>query len=149
MANQFLRTDRAHRCLPTAAALLLAACQGGGDAERSIASYAGIAADETIRFTGTEPFWGGQSAGGMLTYSTPENIAGSTISVERFAGNNGVSLAGELDGAAFDLVVTPGDCSDGMSDRAYPFVATLKLGEETRFGCAWTDRTSFTGSAAP
>ncbi len=129
--------------------LLLVGCQGGSDPERSVESYDGIAADETIRFTGTEPFWGGESAGNSLTYSTPENIEGSTIAVERFAGNSGLSLAGELDGASFDLVVTPGECSDGMSDRSYPFVATLKLGEETRFGCAWTERQPFEGSEAP
>ena len=129
--------------------LLLAACQNGAGAERSVESYDGIASDETVHFTGTEPFWGGQSAGGTLTYSTPENVDGRTISVERFAGNNGLSIAGELEGDAFDLVVTPGECSDGMSDRTYPFVATLQIGEETRFGCAWTDRTPFEGSEAP
>ncbi|WP_233998221.1 COG3650 family protein [Erythrobacter sp. QSSC1-22B] len=138
-----------HRLALATLPLLLAGCQNGTDSERSTEPYDGIAADETIRFTGTEPFWGGESAGGTLTYSTPETIDGRTISVERFAGNNGLSIAGELDGAAFDLVVTPGDCSDGMSDRTYPFVATLQIGEETRFGCAWTDRRSFEGSEAP
>ena len=129
--------------------LVLGACQSGADAEGQVQSYDGIAADETIHFTGTEPFWGGESAGGSLTYSTPENIDGRTISVERFAGNNGLALAGELEGAEFDMTVTPGECSDGMSDRTYPFVATLKIGEETRFGCAWTDRQPFAGSEAP
>lgn len=138
-----------HRLALAALPLLLAACQGGGDAERSVESYDGIASDETIHFTGTEPFWGGDSAGGTLTYSTPENIEGSTISVERFAGNSGLSIAGKLEGASFDLVVTPGECSDGMSDRSYPFVATLRIGEETRFGCAWTERQPFEGSEAP
>lgn len=149
-------TNRTHFASPirrgltlAALPLLLAACQGGADAERSVESYDGIAADETVHFTGTEPFWGGESAGGTLTYSTPENIEGRTISVERFAGNNGLSIAGELDGASFDLVVTPAECSDGMSDRTYPFVATLQIGEETRFGCAWTDRQPFAGSEAP
>ena len=129
--------------------LLLAACQSGGDPERSVDAYDGIAADETIRFLGTEPFWGGESAGNTLTYDTPENIDGTTIAVERFAGNSGLSIAGELDGASFDMVVTPGDCSDGMSDRSYPLVVTLRIGEETRFGCAWTERKPFTGSEAP
>lgn len=128
--------------------LLLAACQSA-DADRSVEAYDGIAADETIRFLGTEPFWGGESAGGTLTYDTPENIDGTTITIERFAGNSGLSIAGEYEGASFDMVVTPGECSDGMSDRRYPFVVTLQIGEETRFGCAWTERQPFTGSAAP
>lgn len=155
--NQLVTSIRAIRAIRpirralslAALPLVLAACQGGPDPERSVESYAGIAADETVRFTGTEPFWGGESAGAQLTYSTPESPEGTTIAVERFAGNNGLSLAGELAGASFDLVVTPGECSDGMSDRTYPFVATLRIGEETRFGCAWTDRQPHRGSEAP
>lgn len=149
-------TDRSQFAAPirrglalAALPLLLGACQSGADPERSVEAYDGIADDETVRFIGTEPFWGGESAGGTLTYDTPENSAGSTIAVERFAGNNGLSIGGKLDGAAFDMVITPGECSDGMSDRSYPFVATLQIGEETRFGCAWTERQPFTGSEAP
>ncbi len=41
----------------------------------------GIRADETVRFTGTEPFWGGQVAGPTLTYSTPEDPDGTPIAV--------------------------------------------------------------------
>ena len=128
--------------------LLLAGCQSA-DADRSVEPYDGIAANETIRFLGTEPFWGGESADGTLTYDTPENSDGTMIAVERFAGNSGLSIAGELEGASFDMVVTPGECSDGMSDRSYPFVVTLQIGAETRFGCAWTERQPFTGSEAP
>ena len=39
----------------------------------------------------------------------------------------------------FDLMITPGECSDGMSDRTYPYTATLLVGDEQRQGCAWTD----------
>jgi uncharacterized membrane protein len=113
------------------------------------AAYSGIGAAETIHFTGTEPFWGGESAGSTLTYSTPENIDGTTIAVERFAGRGGLSLAGQLDGAPFDMAITPGDCSDGMSDRTYPFTATLQVRGEQRNGCAWTDAQSFTGPEHP
>jgi uncharacterized membrane protein len=113
------------------------------------APFAAIAADETIRFTGTEPFWGGTIRAGEMLYSTPENQEGQAIAVSRFAGNNGLGFSGSLDGRAVDLTVTPGSCSDGMSDRTYPFTVTLRLGEEQRSGCAWTDRTPFTGPANP
>jgi uncharacterized membrane protein len=113
------------------------------------AAYSGIGAAETIHFTGTEPFWGGESAGGTLIYSTPEDIEGTTIAVERFAGRGGLSLAGQLDGAPFDMAITPGDCSDGMSDRTYPFTVTLQVRGEQRQGCAWTDAQSFTGPLHP
>ncbi|WP_324828508.1 COG3650 family protein [Qipengyuania zhejiangensis] len=134
-----------------ACAVALAACQPGGDGASTGATeaFSGIAKDETVRITGTEPFWAGEIAGTMARYSTPENPDGSRFSVERFAGLNGVSFSGQLGEARFDLMITPGECSDGMSDRTYPFTATLMLGSEQRLGCAWTDRQPYTGSETP
>lgn len=125
--------------------LLLAACGQSGDAGNvpgdasDTEAYSGIGEHDVVRFTGTEPFWGGQVAGTSLTYTTPENIDGETITVTRFAGRGGLSFSGNLDGRPLDLAITPGDCSDGMSDRTYPFVATLQLGSEQRNGCAWRE----------
>lgn len=129
---------------------ILAGCGGGDPAAGPGATedrqpYAGIGPNETLHFTGTEPFWGGEVAGGTMRYATPENPDGSAVAVDRFAGNNGVSWTGMMGGAEFTLAVTPGRCSDGMSDRSYPFVAMLDLGGETREGCAWTDAKPFTG----
>lgn len=152
----------AARLLPAACALLLVACQQGGadgaaspsaatelpDAD-STEAYDGIAEDETVRFTGTEPFWGGQVGRGALTYSTPENPDGTTIAVERFAGRGGLSFAGALEGADLEMTVTPLECSDGMSDRTYPFTVTLKIGDDLRNGCGWTERQPFTGPERP
>ena len=149
------RADRfpAMRRFATIAALALAACQSGGESGAVDTSdpqpYSGIGADETVQFTGTEPFWGGEVSGGMLTYSTPDNQQGESIAVERFAGRNGVSWTGTLGDAPFTLAVTPGDCSDGMSDRAFPFAAMAEIGGETREGCAWTDAQPFTGPQHP
>lgn len=129
-----------------------AATQAPGSAPGSAedtAPYAGIAPGETIRFTGTEPFWSGDVSGQTLTYSTPDNIQGSTIQVERFAGRNGLSLSGELAGSALDMAITPGECSDGMSERTYPFTVTLEVGGEQRRGCAWTDSRPFSGPENP
>lgn len=133
------------------AATLLAACQAGdgGTASGPIDAYSDIKAEDTVKFTGTEPFWGGEVAGGQLLYSTPENMDGDRIAVERFAGNSGVSYTGSLGGNRFDMMVTEGDCSDGMSDRTYPFTVTLMIGEEQRRGCAWTEARPFTGPANP
>jgi uncharacterized membrane protein len=36
-----------------------------------------------------------------------------------------------------------------MSDRRYPFVATIALGGETFEGCGYTEKQPFTGPAAP
>lgn len=126
------------------ASLGLAACQQGGDGTvpgdtSDTQAYGGIADDAVIRFTGTEPFWGGRVSGETLTYSTPENMEGTVIPATRFAGRGGLSFSGALEGQALDLAITPGNCSDGMSDRIYPFVATLQIGPDQRNGCAWQE----------
>jgi len=131
-------------------AFLLAACGTGsqpkpGEVER----YDGIGEAETIKLTGTEPFWGMTISGGMLTYTTPENIGGSTAAVIRFSGNGGLGFSGTLDGQALQVAVTPGDCSDGMSDRIYPFTATVTLGETMLTGCGYTGNHPFRGEENP
>ena len=135
-----------------AASLALGGCQtenSAGAPGTSPEGFTGIDADERIDFTGTEPFWGGSVRGTQMTYSTPENIEGTTIAVKRFTGQGGLGYSGELDGAAFDMTITPGECSDGMSDRTYPFTVTLKIGDETRRGCAWSENSPFDGPENP
>jgi uncharacterized membrane protein len=138
-----------YRVMILAPALLLAACQSAGEGERTTEPYAAIGADETIRFTGTEPFWGGEVTGERLLYSTIENPDGTAIAVGRFAGNSGLGFSGTLAGARFDMTVTEGECSDGMSDRTYPLTVTLMVGEEQRNGCAWTEARPFSGPGNP
>jgi uncharacterized membrane protein len=111
--------------------------------------YSGIGSDETVHFTGTEPFWGGDVTGPALTYQTPDSQAGEMVAVDRFAGRNGLSFSGNLDDMPFVLAVTPGKCSDGMSDRSYPFTATLQVKGQQRNGCAWTDKHPYSGSKQP
>lgn len=126
-----------------AAALALAGCGPRGRNVPGDSSdrhpFADIAADETVRFTGTEPFWGGEVTGRSLLWKTPDRPEGEGISVARFAGRGGLSFSGTLAGEDLMLIVTPGDCSDGMSDRVYPFVAIVRIGAAQRQGCAWTD----------
>jgi uncharacterized membrane protein len=136
--------------------LALAACDGGGTEGGGVPGnradthpYAEIGPDEAVHLTGTEPFWGGDVTGGALLYKTVEAPDGVSVPVSRFAGRGGLSFSGTLDGKALTLAVTPGDCSDGMSDRKYPFVATLQLGDETRSGCAWAKKHPFSGPKAP
>lgn len=134
---------------------MLAACSGGGPdgaatpGDRSDTQpYAEIGAEEALRFTGTEPFWGGTVAGGTLTYTTPDNPDGWAVRVARFAGRNGISFTGSHDGRDVVLAATPGVCSDGMSDRRYPFYVTLRIAGETRTGCAWSSVHPFAGPGA-
>jgi uncharacterized membrane protein len=133
---------------PAATVPVEAAATVPGDTDET-APYSEIAADEELFFTGTEPFWAGEVGGGSLTYKTPENQDGTTIRVERFAGRGGIAFSGLLDGAHFEMTVTPLACSDGMSDRTYPFTVTLEIGEDRRNGCAWSERHPFEGPEHP
>lgn len=141
----------------TCAPLLLAAClqggednaNGGGDISEDNEAYDGIAENEKITLVGNEPFWNIKIDGDTAGYSTPENIDGTDFTVSRLAGNNGLSFSGELDGESVIIMVTPGACSDTMSDRDYPFTATVEIGSTMLNGCGYTDVQPFTGDESP
>ena len=145
------------RSIASALALLaLAACHSGSHGDTAVPGdskdnqpFSEIAPDERLHFTGTEPFWGGEVSGDRMNYKTPDQPDGQAVTVSRFAGRGGLSFSGTLDGAAFAMAVTAGTCSDGMSDRIYPFVVTVQHGDATRTGCGWSDRHPFKGPAAP
>ena len=40
-------------------------------------------------------------------------------------------------------------CSDTMSDRIYPYTATLSLGETMLLGCGYTSDEPFSGDPSP
>jgi uncharacterized membrane protein len=136
--------------LIAAALVALAACTSQPDAAlpgngEDDQPFSAIGEEETIRIIGTEPFWGGEIAGDKLTWTTPENIDGEEITVTRFAGRGGLSFSGELADATLDIAITPNPCSDGMSDRTYPYTATVQLGEQQLNGCAWSEVQSYSG----
>ncbi len=134
-------------------AILLTGCQGNAEPGTVTAdtaeTFTEIGAEDTLNFTGTEPFWGGEVTGDQLRFDTPEDPDGQAIAVKRFAGLNGVSFSGQYNDSAFDLAATPGDCSDGMSDRTYPYVVIVRIGDSTLQGCGWTDAKPFTGDPSP
>ena len=134
--------------------MALAACAGenGDGISRDTQPFSGIGEDEVIEVAGTEPFWGMtiDQAEGAAAFSTPENIDGERFGIERFAGNNGLGFSGRLEsGEGITVTITPGECSDGMSDRTYPFTATAEVGERDLKGCAFTDTQGFEGPQAP
>ena len=132
------------------APLVLAACTPAADGiDPQGQTFDKIAADEVINLVGTEPFWGIRIEGTQANYTNPERPEGADFAVARFAGNNGLGYSGSMDGTNVTITLTPGNCSDGMSDRVFPYVATIALGEETLRGCGYTDRQPFTGDAAP
>lgn len=141
--------------LPFAAMLSLAGCQSGSDEaavpgdRKDDRPFAEISAKESVRFIGTEPFWGGSVTGDQMTYETPEKPAGDRITVARFAGRGGLSYSGKLAGADLTMTITPGACSDGMSERRYPYIVMLQIGDALRSGCGYSDGHPFEGPKAP
>lgn len=112
-------------------------------------TFNAVAPEDVVFLTGTEPFWGITIEGGQARYANPQHPEGWEFAVARFAGNNGLGFSGTMDGMAVTITLTPGQCSDAMSDRTYPYVATITLGEETLRGCGYTSSQPFTGDAAP
>ncbi|MEO0030360.1 MAG: hypothetical protein RIS94_118 [Pseudomonadota bacterium] len=92
-----------------------------------------------LKATGTEPFWGAAIDGPTLTYSTPDFPNGIRITVARADKPSSATFTGALDGKPLTLTVTPGACSDGMSDRIYSFTAVREIGPDIARGCANAD----------
>jgi len=89
-----------------------------------------------FKATGTEPFWGAAVDGATLVYTTPEFANGIRITVTRRDSAGSAEYAGTLDGKPLSLKVTPGPCSDGMSERIYRFTAVREIGPDIARGCA-------------
>lgn len=90
-----------------------------------------------LRATGTEPFWSAAIDGRCITYSTPENQAGTRIWAKFTGSGDSGQWSGFLGKDRFVLMTRPdAKCSDGMSDKIYPVAVTLTIGSEERRGCA-------------
>ena len=67
--------------------------------------------------------------------------AAATLFVGGCARQDGGIWVGALGGSSFELRTRPAasvaaGCSDGMSDKRYPFAVTLTVNGEQRRGCA-------------
>lgn len=90
----------------------------------------------SFRALGTEPFWALHVSDERMRYSTPEDQEGQSVPFTReVAADREVMLKAELDGKPLVLTGRIAECSDGMSDREYPFTVELRIGNEIRKGC--------------
>ena len=132
-----------------AAAALLASCGSGGNETAEPTPSAAVTTPEpdpvamsflpaAIRAFGTEPFWSADISKDKLTYTTPENLEGGGVTspVVRADGAESVMFTATINGQVLQILVTPGSCSDGMSDNTYPWTVERTLGEDTVSGCA-------------
>lgn len=82
---------------------------------------------EGLRCLGTEPFWSLTPQGGEVVLATPE--AESRMALHKVLDSGWFrDPRRALVGDGVTAVVTPAQCGDGMSDRAYGLQATVILG---------------------
>jgi uncharacterized membrane protein len=120
------------------ATLLAAACtpksDGTGDTGSSALDPA-LAGDLTL--LGTEPFWGVVIAGpsNATTFTRPDHAAVSAGLPDRIGTKDGAKLTATAAEGKLEMTLTKKDCSDGMSDRTYPYEAEVVWQGETLKGC--------------
>lgn len=125
-----------------AAALVLAAC----DAPLGSNENAPPPADAPVTVgpdysgdfdaVGTEPFWTLKIRAASMALARPDHAEVTTANPGvRADGDQGV-WDGTLGEQRLVLRLTPGDCSDGMSDRRYGYSAEVWIDGETLRGCA-------------
>ena len=85
---------------------------------------------------GNEPFWSVEARGATLVFKTPDDQAGVTLSGRRVPSLVGTVILGNGPKGEFHLGITPGECSDGMSDRTYQHASTFIYAGTTYKGCA-------------
>ncbi len=140
--------------IATAAVLVLSACEQAAEPASAPApsepaapstpatptsELNGVDLTKDIRAVGTEPFWATEITAAELKFTgadLPERIGRNNGPIVEDAQAMWTSAA--ADGAMMSVTLTPGPCSDGMSDRTYPLKAEVRIGPQTYSGCAAT-----------
>lgn len=119
-------------CTPEISEVEPAAASADNIAQTETTTLAGVALDQPLRILGTEPFWAITTDDNDVLLERPDAAA-------RHFTPAGFHLAGnqaELRSTTLSIVLTPGPCSDGMSDRKYPLTAEVRLDDAVLKGCA-------------
>ena len=90
---------------------------------------------QIFRAFGTEPFWNVNVEGDTLTFTAPDDQAGLAMQGTRRTRGDTLELSGTHGGKPFVLEVSPGECSDGMSDNVYALSARFRFGDMDYAGC--------------
>jgi uncharacterized membrane protein len=92
---------------------------------------------EPLRALGTEPFWALDVDGAGLRFITPEDTSGIRFPpIAATAVADTVVWSGQTERATIELRVWREKCSDGMSDREYPYASRVTVAGTTYRGCA-------------
>jgi uncharacterized membrane protein len=91
----------------------------------------------SFRAAGTEPFWALEIRPGRLVFRTPDDTAGTQFPHPASTTRGDTLRWTDVAGArSIEALVWPGQCSDGMSDRAWTHRAAVRVDTLTYRGCA-------------
>jgi uncharacterized membrane protein len=95
---------------------------------------------EDFVLIGTEPFWRLDVKGGELSLARPDAAAVLARDAGLAVSPTGAIWTGQSGDQGLVARVKAGACSDGMSDRSYPYQAEVALGDLILKGCGVTAR---------
>lgn len=110
---------------------------GADSAPAPASSAETLVATQAWRALGTEPFWALDIDSTGLRFRTPDDTIGIrwpplkpllTVDTLRWIREN--------EGTAIDASIWPTRCSDGMSDRVWPYTAMVRIDSTSYRGCA-------------
>lgn len=112
------------------AAMLAAACTPGGGVQSGPAT-------EELTLVGTEPFWGVEitQLSKATIFTRPDHPAVTATLPERTVKGGVETLTAKAADGELKMVLRKATCSDGMSDRAYPYEVEVSWKGETFKGC--------------
>jgi putative lipoprotein len=109
----------------------------GAPSSASAADTTETASTGAWRAIGTEPFWGLDIDSTGLRFRTPGDTMGIRWPpLTPMVRGDTVRWVGETERAAVDARIWPARCSDGMSDRVWPYTAVVRIDSMTYRGCA-------------
>lgn len=112
------------------------AAQAPGEPQPTTATDPAAPFRQDFTLLGTEPFWNLQVKGTTMVLSQPDPIPAVTGTNTVLTATSGKAVwTAEAEGKPFVATLTAESCSDGMSDRVYPYAAEVKAGDLVLKGC--------------
>lgn len=131
-------TNRIQACLIVMAlAILVAGCSKKEKSKATQSSSSGAATTMAYRAFGNEPFWSVTIDSNGLRFISPEDSAGVSFpAVEPVANGDTLRWTSKNEKGGILVLIWPGSCSDGMSDKTWSHSSAVKLNETSYVGCA-------------
>lgn len=90
-----------------------------------------------FRLVGNEPFWAVHIDSTIIRYTTPDDTSGTRFPpVKPLQLGDTLRWTSSSPQTIIEAWVVPESCSDGMSDRTWPYRASVQVGDRKLQGCA-------------